>query len=348
LPVYRFSPNKLESLPETTFANSGIQERADLQRLLRTQIDVISPDTLVITEEFGDWHDSKRRIDLLGLDKDANLVVIELKRTEDGGHMELQAVRYAAMVSAMTFAQVVEAHQKFLARNNIAENAQERILKHLEWDEPLEDEFAQDVRIVLASAEFSKEMTTAVIWLNQRDLDITCMRLKPYKDGDGVLLDVQQIIPLPEAEDYRIKIREKNERERHSRRVQRDLTKYDLTINGAVLERLAKRQAILAIVRHLCSTGIAPEDVAKQIPWREKTLFRSVNGIVAGDDFTRLAATEGPFDPTRFFLEADEVIRHNGRTYALSSQWGHRTFTAIKNLIAAYPDKQVTCVPNKQ
>ena len=46
----------------------------------------IAPETLVISEEFGEWEDSRRRIDLLGLDKDARLVVIELKRTEDGGH----------------------------------------------------------------------------------------------------------------------------------------------------------------------------------------------------------------------------------------------------------------------
>ena len=40
---------------------------------------------MVIGEEFGDWEDSKRRIDLLCLDKQANLVVVEIKRTEDGG-----------------------------------------------------------------------------------------------------------------------------------------------------------------------------------------------------------------------------------------------------------------------
>jgi hypothetical protein len=56
----------------------------------------------VIAEEFSEWEDSRRRIDLLGGDRDGNLVVIELKRTEDGGHMELQAIRYAAMVSALT------------------------------------------------------------------------------------------------------------------------------------------------------------------------------------------------------------------------------------------------------
>ena len=61
----------------------------------------------MIAEEFGQWEDSRRRIDLLGLDKGANLVVIELKRTEDGGHMELQAIRYAAMVSTLTFDKLI-------------------------------------------------------------------------------------------------------------------------------------------------------------------------------------------------------------------------------------------------
>ena len=75
--------------------------------MLKAQIDEIVPDTLVVAEEFGDWEDSRRRIDLLGIDKNANLVVIELKRTQDGGHMELQALRYAAMISALSFDKLV-------------------------------------------------------------------------------------------------------------------------------------------------------------------------------------------------------------------------------------------------
>ena len=49
-----------------------------------------------------------------GIDRNANLVVIELKRTEDGGHMELQAIRYAAMISTLTFGQVVETYGRYL------------------------------------------------------------------------------------------------------------------------------------------------------------------------------------------------------------------------------------------
>ena len=102
MPIFEVTPRDLLPLSETTFGAEGILERDDLQRLLREQISVLDERLMVVAEEFGDWLDSSRRIDLLCLDSAGNLVVIELKRTEDGGHMELQALRYAAMVSSLT------------------------------------------------------------------------------------------------------------------------------------------------------------------------------------------------------------------------------------------------------
>jgi len=198
--IYEISADKFRKIDETSFSSAGLRERQDLQRLLRSQIEIVSPDTLVIAEEFSQWEDSNRRIDLLCIDKNANLVVIELKRTEDGGHMELQSIRYAAMISAMTFARAVEVYTEFLKRNKSTDDACTSILEFLEWDEPDEDQFAQEVRIVLVSAEFSKELTTSVIWLNERGLDIECVRIKPYSDNGRILADIQQMIPLPEAD----------------------------------------------------------------------------------------------------------------------------------------------------
>jgi predicted transport protein len=216
--IYELLKDTIRSIEETTFAKLGINERADLQRLLRIQIETISPGLLVIAEEFCEWEDSKRRIDLLALDKDANLVVIELKRTEDGGHMELQAIRYAAMVSAMTFERAVEVYAAYLQAIGSNLDPRHSILEFLEWEEANEDQFAQDVRIVLVSAEFSKELTTAVMWLNDRDLDIRCVRIKPYSDNGRVLIDVQQVIPLPEAAAYQVQLREKEKQVRKDRR----------------------------------------------------------------------------------------------------------------------------------
>ncbi|MCH7749840.1 MAG: hypothetical protein IH939_17290, partial [Acidobacteria bacterium] len=75
--IYEVGATELKAVEETSFGNAGLRERTDLQRLLRDQIEAVSPDTLVIAEEFGEWTESRRRIDLLGIDKAANLVVIE-------------------------------------------------------------------------------------------------------------------------------------------------------------------------------------------------------------------------------------------------------------------------------
>ncbi len=75
------SNNELKPLVGTTFREQNLWERRDLQRLFKLNISVIDPDLLVIAEEFGEWNEGNRRIDLLAVDKNANLVVIELKRT---------------------------------------------------------------------------------------------------------------------------------------------------------------------------------------------------------------------------------------------------------------------------
>ncbi|MBK7706581.1 MAG: DUF4268 domain-containing protein [Acidobacteria bacterium] len=216
--LYQIIESKISEVKRTTFEFSGLKERADLQQLFKKQIDVVAPGLMVVAEEFGEWDESRRRIDLLALDREANLVVIELKRTEDGGFMDLQAIRYAAMISPMTFDRVVEAHRDYLSREgDLDKDPQQEILRFLRWPEPDDERFGKDVKIVLVSADFSKELTTSVIWLNQRGLDIRCVRVAPYDDNGRILLDVQQLIPLPEAAEFQIQIREKDRETRNAR-----------------------------------------------------------------------------------------------------------------------------------
>jgi hypothetical protein len=224
MPLYEMTPTTFRPITQSSFSDLKVRERNDLQRLLRTQISVLSDDLYVLTEEFGDWEDSRRRIDLLAIDRAANLVVIELKRTNDGGHMELQALRYASMISAMTFQRAEQIHAEFLARlAEPGDSARERMLTFLNWEEPDEENFAPDVRIILVSEDFGKELTTAVLWLRDRDIDIRCVRLRPYQDGNACLIDVQQIIPLPEAHEYQVQLRQKEQGGRKKRAERHDL-----------------------------------------------------------------------------------------------------------------------------
>lgn len=225
MPIYEIRPDRLQPLESTTFQAAGVMERGHIQRLLRGHIAALDEHLLVIGEEFCDWVDSGRRIDLLCIDQDAKLVVVELKRTEDGGHMELQAIRYAAMVSAMTFDQAVNTLARHRQPGNPdQEAARAEILAHLGWAQPDEGAFAAETRIILAAADFSKELTTAVFWLRDHNVDIRCVRLKPYRFEDGrLLLDVQQLIPLPEAAALQTQIGAKHAAQRKALSERNDL-----------------------------------------------------------------------------------------------------------------------------
>jgi hypothetical protein len=319
--IYSFENNELQHIKLTSFNREGILERQHLQSAIKKQINVVSPDCLIISEEFSEWSDSQRRIDLLAIDKDANLVVIELKRNETGEHMELQAIRYAAMVSTLTFSRAVEIYKKYLKSIGSQNDAEKVMLDFLEWDSPREDDFALDVRIVLVSSDFSKELTTAVMWLNERGVDVRCVRLIPYKLNKIILVDVQQIIPLPEVESYQVKIRQQSEERREARIHSRDYTRYKFM--GSVYN---KRRLVLSVI-HYWLKDKKPDNIdllSKAFPQNIRT-----GGVFLPLEEAKLSAARGS---ARHFLEDSELIKFsNGDTYAISNQWGK---DSIENFIS--------------
>ena len=283
--IYRIDDDeKIVRVPQTTFEDAKLKERQDLQQMLKADISAISgnsPDDeiLVVAEEFSNWEDSKRSIDLLGVDKKANLVVIELKRTKDGGHMDLQAIRYAAMISELTFDALVTAHSKYLAKSESDKDAKNELLKFLGWNEPKEDQFGQEMKIVLASAGFSKELATSVMWLNSFGLDIRCVRIQSYENenNDEILLDVQTIIPVPEAKDILGNRDKKKQKERESRSGVREY--YDVSVGDAPPEkRLTKRAAMFHLISGIFKRERTLDALDRIEKETKKTRFRKLEG----------------------------------------------------------------------
>lgn len=336
----------------TAFASEHILERSHLQPLIRDNIDVIAPDTLIVAGELSIWENSERRIDLLGIDKDANLVVFELKRDDTGGHMELQALRYAAMVSPLTFSQVVDEFARFQIKNGKSENARQTLLDFLNWETEGEKPFDTDVRIVLTSADFHAEIGTTASWLNSKGVDIRCVRMKPYKIDARVIVDIQQVIP-PLDGGYTIRINTKAEGEKAiAKATNRDYTRFNLTIGDDTWANLTKRGVIFACIKQLCSLGITPIEI-KNV-WvglgmsseEANSRWASTDGELKSDEFkaaitNQRSGTKTPHDSSRYFGKDDELIYSDGKTYAVSNQWGGRDglVTLLNGLRSAFQSR---------
>ena len=103
-----------------------------------------------------------------------------------------------------------------------------------------------------------------MLWLTDLyGLDIRCVRLSPYRVGDRLLLDVQQVIPLPEASELTIQLQRRATQERAVRATDgRDWTQY--VIAARRRERAAPQAAGRSDHGHDAATaGVPAREIAK-------------------------------------------------------------------------------------
>jgi len=55
------------------------------------------------------------------------------------------------------------------------------------------------------AANFRKEVTSTVLWLEEHNVEIKCIKVTPYLDGDKLCLDTEQILPMQDVGDYQIR-----------------------------------------------------------------------------------------------------------------------------------------------
>lgn len=213
--------NQIKPLERTTFSALSIRERTHLQEWIAATPECLREDLLIIQKEFDGFDDTRERLDLLAIDKRGRLVVIENKLDDTGKDVVWQALKYASYCSTSKTRQIVEIYSQFL-RSTLAD-AETAILDFIE-EESLDEVVlnkGNDQRIFLIAANFRREVTATALWLLAHGIDLRCFRVTPYKMGEDILLNFEQIIPPPEAADYMIGISEKEAEASESERTEK-------------------------------------------------------------------------------------------------------------------------------
>lgn len=178
-----------------------MKERFDIQEWIEKTPEILGEPLLIIAKEYE--LPTRTRLDLLAIDKEANLVIIELKRDDSGSSVDWQSIKYASYCSNFTYDEIINIYAEYLGTN---EDEAELTIEKFITEEPKKINDRQ--RIILASKEFHSDVVSAVMWLRDFSIEIQCVKLEPYIDENKTLyINPSIIIPLPEAKDY-IKRRE--------------------------------------------------------------------------------------------------------------------------------------------
>jgi hypothetical protein len=203
--------NSITPLTVRTFGELGFKERSNLQEWIAKEPSCLGEELLVIQKEFAGFADTHERLDLLAIDKQGSLVLIENKLDDTGRDLTWQALKYASYCSRLSKENVRQIYQEFLDKTHPAD-AKERMTEFLDADDyeevTINRGFTQ--RIILIAANFRKEVTSTVLWLLNFKLRVQCFRVTPYSTQDQHFLNIEQIIPTKDVEDFMIGIADKS------------------------------------------------------------------------------------------------------------------------------------------
>ncbi|WP_206478003.1 DUF4268 domain-containing protein [Halomonas sp. KRD171] len=232
--------NRLSRLAKKRFADLNLRERDHLQEWLANQPDALGEELLIIQKEFDGFDETRERLDLLALDKDGNLVVIENKLDDSGRDVTWQALKYTAYVSGLTNMQIVDIYQQYLDRYCGGGNAAVRICEFMEVEELEETVLnpGNDQRMIFIAANFRREVTATVLWLLGRGIRTQCFKVTPFTFGEELMVDIQQIIPTPEAADFMIGMSSKENEEKAVQNTQKKRHGLRLAFWEQALEKL--------------------------------------------------------------------------------------------------------------
>jgi hypothetical protein len=196
--LYRITEHGPSEVSGTSLPDESLYEK-NVEDWVEAKPDILGEQLLIIGRQVP-LDEGKDRIDLLAIDKAANLVVIELKRDLVGGEADLQAVRYAAQVAQWKYDDVrrtAEGYWKSLKseRGTLAQEV-----------EKFCDQGTQvnaDQRVILAGRDLKPRLGTVALWLRKHALNVSVVAIGVLRDGDRMYLKPQVVIPVPSEDRLR-------------------------------------------------------------------------------------------------------------------------------------------------
>lgn len=222
--MYNINNKQATKIERVTFSELNFLEN-DIEEILRNNVDMICDDEesmLIVGRQVK--NEKNGRSDLTAVDSNGNLVLIEIKRDKrDIEHrkeaFEFQAIRYAASYATISemeelvkdvYAPYIEKYRNEFELGELTSfELGIRKLNEFLLANDVEKNFNQKQEIILVASDFDEQTLSAVAWLNNNNVDISCFKLIPYKLNEEVFFNIEKILPVANYDDFYVNLMDK-------------------------------------------------------------------------------------------------------------------------------------------
>ena len=197
----------------------GHLSEQQLEDLIVANPQLAGEELLVLGRQLKEFQEDDKRLDVLAVDRDGEIVLLELKVDDDFGVTDLQALAYAAAYANKTGEHFAATLLRWLQRNGAPdsdiEDAREALTEFLGLDSFADWAPSQHIRIKLIAPGFPRRVLATVKWLGDLyGVRIEAIRANLFVVGDELQASFERVLPLPGAEEFDLTIREREARKR--------------------------------------------------------------------------------------------------------------------------------------
>lgn len=253
---------------------------------------LLGEELLVLGRQLIDFAEDNKRLDLLAIDTEGEIVLIELKVDHDFAFTDLQALAYAGAYADRPITHFAQTLVRSCASSGDAsiranagldvgaglDSAKAAIANFLDLTDFEEWHPSKQIRIKLVAPGFPRRVLSNVRWLGDvYGLAIEAIRAQLFELGDHRQIYFERLLPLPGSEDFDLSIREREESIRRENKQRRKAVFSLLVTNGVLIDgdRLWLVQTALpSKLRetfesgHKAFSGIVDSSQPRRLVWR--------------------------------------------------------------------------------
>jgi hypothetical protein len=312
----------IDSIERVNFSDVGWTEPNEIEELVSKNLEKFireegeEENLLIVGRQVRDK--SRGRNDLVALNGHGDILLIEIKRDEEDQirrkeNIEGQAIRYASSLAKIESPEELldKMYRKYYEKYEVEDDkdkeedpARKNLYNFLNTNDINFNSVNGQQRIVLFASGYSKRSLSSLAWLSKNGVDITVLEGSLFKYGDQLMLDVNQLLPVADEEDYLIDIIDKKSstpsKSSSGSRSQRprvsDMMDEDLISKGDELripteDGKPEATATLLDSRHVKVDGEkrSTNQWAKDVKgWDSVSIYREVEHVESGDVLNNL------------------------------------------------------------
>jgi len=159
-----------------------IKQEADLEVLLENNPEYFFEGSKVLIIGRQVTTNLNTFVDLLGIDKAGNTVVIELKRGKTSRETIAQLLEYASFVESLDYSQLNDIYQDYSGEESSLEDYHQQ---YFQSDSDEKVSFNKSTRLIIVAQEISKEIRQTALFLRKKGVYIYCMEFKYFETKSG-------------------------------------------------------------------------------------------------------------------------------------------------------------------